>query len=164
MRCLVYFVHGCLSLAVIVVLHRDVHILYRELRRRNERFWVGELACLRLVLALTILVYDKMLTIIEKLAVIELRIVILISLLTLCMIDFANLTIIAVIVLRGKLLALRCRVLLHHVLHCEVALLLPLSCIFFSLAADCVLDRVGETVLLVREGSTLLRLLLFLLQ
>ena len=28
-RCLVYFVHGRLSLAVIVVLNRDIRVLYR---------------------------------------------------------------------------------------------------------------------------------------
>jgi hypothetical protein len=106
-RRLVDFVHGRLALAVIivplvVVLHRDVHVLHRELRRLDEWLRIGELVSLGLTLLLPILLVDhKMLAVVEELTIVELGIVVLVRLLARARIHFANLTVIALVVLRG---------------------------------------------------------------
>ena len=95
---------------------------------------------------------DEMLTIVEELAVVEVGIAVLLSLIWM---HLANLAVIAaIVVLRRQSLVLRLCVLLVHILHCEITFLLPLSCVFFSSATNRVLDRCGEAVFLVSERRT----------
>lgn len=161
MWCLVNFVHCGLSLAVVVVLHRDIDVLHCQLRRIDHWILVAVLTWTRLVLTLAVLllVYDEMLAIIEELAVVEVAVVILVTWSRIHLADLAVVT--TVVGLCGQGLVLRFGV---HVLHRKVTLLQPLSRVLFPSATNGVLYRGRKTVLLVRERRTLLHQLLLLLQ